>query len=276
MTEIRPAMVADPFGDVTIDGRPVRLDAFHSGGFTVFQPKGWGYRSGLDAMLLSACVASGFAGRIADLGAGSGVVGFSAALRAPAATVTLAEAQPIMAALCRHSLALPQNAAFASRIAVTEIDIGAGRVPRGAAGLGDSAFDLVLTNPPFHPANHRRPPDPVRDKALFAQDGMSLGRWFAVAAALLAPKGRLVAVLRADRLGEVLQTLEARLGGVTVLPVHTRAGAPAERIVVTARRGTRAPLRLLEGIALEDAGGHPAELSEGIARGTATLPLAEM
>ncbi|MCE7027668.1 tRNA1(Val) (adenine(37)-N6)-methyltransferase [Jiella avicenniae] len=269
-------MAADPTGDSTIDGRPVRLDAFHDGGFAVFQPKGWGYRSGLDAMLLCACVAPGFAGRIADLGAGSGVVGFGAALRAPEASVALVEAQPIMASLCRQSLALPQNAHLARRIAVAEIDIGSGRPSREAAGLGDSAFDLVLTNPPFHPANHRRPPDPVRERALFPADGMSLGRWFAVAAALLAPKGRLVAVLRTDRLGEVLQAIEPRFGEATVLPVHGRAGAPAERVVVAARKGTRAPLRLLEGIALDDGAGGPTALSGKIARGIATLPLAEM
>ena len=267
---------AESEGMTTIDGRPVRLDAFHGGGFAVFQPKGWGYRSGLDAMLLAACVAPDFDGRIADLGAGSGVVGLAAAFRAPAAAVTLAEAQPIMAMLCRHSLALPQNAALVARLSIAEIDIGAGRPAREAAGLCDSAFDLVLTNPPFHPANHRRPPDPVRDKALFAENGMSLDRWFAIAAALLAPKGRLVTVLRADRLGEVLQALEPRLGAVTVLPVHTRTGAPAERVLVAARQGTRAPLRLLEGIALDDGAGRPTELSEQIAGGIATLALAEM
>lgn len=268
--------VVDPLGGTTIAGRPVRLDAFHDGGFAVFQPRGWGYRSGLDAMLLAACLAPQFAGRIADLGAGTGVVGIAAASRASAARATLAEAQPIMAALCRNSVALPQNAAFAPRLSVAEVDIGSGRKARVAAGLDDSAYDLVLTNPPFHPASHRRPPDPIRERALFAEAGMSLDRWFAVAAALLAAKGRLVAVLRADLLGEALSCLEDRLGAVTVLPVHTRAGAPAERIVVAARNGSRAPLRLLEGITLNGADGRPTELSNHIARGTATLPIAEM
>ncbi len=259
----------------TIDGRPVRLDAFYGGGFAVFQPKGWGYRSGLDAMLLAACVSADFAGTIADLGAGSGVVGVAAAFRAAGATATLAEAQPIMASLCRRSLALPQNAAFAGRLRLAEVDVGAGRTARHRAGLADGAYDLVLTNPPFHPPNHRRPPDPVRDRALFADEGLTLDRWFTGAASLRAPRGRLLAVLRADRLGAALGALEPRLGAVTVLPVHTKAGAPAERILLSARKGTRAPTRLLEGIALNDADSRPTPLSTAIAGGAVTLPLAE-
>ena len=254
-----------------IDGRPVRRDGFHGGGFTACQPKGWGYRSGLDALLIAASVAPEFSGRLADLGAGSGVAGLAAARRAPGAKVTLVEAQPIMAALCRHSLSLAENASMAGRLVVTEIDIGEKRAVREASGLADASFDLVLTNPPFHPTTHRRPPDPVRDRALFAAGDMTLERWFAVAAALVAPKGRLITVLRADLLGAAIAALQPHLGGLAILPVHTKAGAPAERILVAGARGSRAPLRLLEGLALQDADGGPSKASRQIADGTAFL-----
>ncbi|TFF22063.1 methyltransferase [Jiella endophytica] len=263
----RPAVAAPE----TIDGREVRRDGFYGGRFTVFQPKGWGYRSGLDALLLAACFAPATSGRIVDLGAGSGVVGMAAAERAAEATVTLVEAEPVMASLCRHSLAMAENSALAARLSVAEIDISARRAEREAAGLMDCAFDLVLTNPPFHPANHRRSPDPVRERALSA--GMPLERWLAVAAALLAPKGRLVTVLRADLLGGAIAALEPRLGGLAVVPVHTRMGAPAERILIAGTRGSKAPLRLLPGIALGDADGASTPLSREIAAGTAEIAI---
>ena len=266
-----PASVEAPVAGEP-DDRPVRLDAFYGGAFAVLQPKGWGYRSGLDALLLAAAVPAETSGRIADLGAGSGGVGLAAAVRAPASHVTLVEAEPVMAALCRRSLALAENAPLAPRLAVAHVDIADRRAAREAAGLTDGAFDLVLTNPPFHPANHRRPPDPVRERALFPAADIPLDRWLAVAAALLLPRGRLVTVLRADLLGEALAALQARLGALAILPVHTRAGAPAERIVVAARKGTRAPLRLLEGIALADGAGHPSDLADRVSAGTAELP----
>ncbi|MBP0616749.1 tRNA1(Val) (adenine(37)-N6)-methyltransferase [Jiella mangrovi] len=271
-----PATKAEAVAPVTarIDGRPVRLDAFYDGAFAVFQPQGWGYRSGLDALLLAACVPHERAGRIADLGAGSGVVGFAAAHRAPGAAVMLAEAEPVMVELCRSSIDQPQNLKLSSRLSVATIDIGAPRKIREAAGLPDSAFDLVLTNPPFHPANHRRTPDPVRDRALFASADMTLDRWVAVAAALLAPGGRLVTVLRGDLLAGALKALRGGLGGLTILPVHTKEGAPAERVVIAAKKGSRAPLKLLAGIVLNDAAGRPTALCQDISKGTATLDLA--
>ncbi|MBO0664130.1 methyltransferase [Jiella sp. MQZ9-1] len=254
-----------------IEGRAVCKDAFYDGRFAALQPRGWGYRSGLDALLLAACVPADCTGRIADLGAGSGVVGLAASLKAERATVTLVERQAIMAALCQASLALPDNAALTSRLTVIEADLGAKRAVREAAGLCDGAFDLVLTNPPFHPISYRRPPDPVRDNALFAADDMTLDRWFAVSAALIAARGRLVTVLRTDLLGAALAGLGSRFGGTAVLPVHTRAGAPAERIVIATAKGSRAPLKLLPGLALQTADGQPSDLSRAIAGGRATI-----
>ena len=40
-----------------------------------------------------------------------------------------------------------------------------------------------------------------------------------------------------------------------VIPIRPRASEPAKRIVVRARKGSRAPLRLLRGLDLHDASG---------------------
>ena len=70
----------------------------------------------------------------------------------------------------------------------------------------------------------------------------------------------------------LLSPTRKKLGGLAILPVHTRVGAPAERIVVAARTGTRAPLRLLEGIAAADGAGKTNDLALRISAGTADLP----
>ena len=64
---------AEPLGE--------SVDAFHRGRFVLVQPKGAGHRSGVDAMILAAAVPSGFAGRVADLGAGAGAAGLAASAR---------------------------------------------------------------------------------------------------------------------------------------------------------------------------------------------------
>ena len=84
------------------------VDAFHRGGFWLVQPKGTGHRAGMDAMTLAAAVPSGFAGRLADFGAGAGAAGLAVASRCPGATVVLAE-NAGNAAFAGKSIAHPDN-----------------------------------------------------------------------------------------------------------------------------------------------------------------------
>jgi tRNA1(Val) A37 N6-methylase TrmN6 len=53
-------------------------------------------------------------------------------------------------------------------------------------------------------------------------------------------------------LGELLALLEGRFGALKVLPIHPRTGAPAVRVLVQGRKGSRAPLTLLPGLILHD------------------------
>jgi tRNA1(Val) A37 N6-methylase TrmN6 len=70
----------------------------------------------------------------------------------------------------------------------------------------------------------------------------------------------------------VLGVLDGGFGEITVLPVHGRAGAPAIRILVNARKGSRAPLKLLPGLNLNDEAGRPTEAAEAVLRGAQALP----
>jgi tRNA1(Val) A37 N6-methylase TrmN6 len=74
-------------------------------------------------------------------------------------------------------------------------------------------------------------------------------------------------------LDEVLAALSDCFGGIAVLPVHGRAGAPAIRVVVQARKGSRAPLALLPGLNLNDETGKPTAEAEAVLRGAEALPL---
>ncbi|GGE14689.1 methyltransferase [Aureimonas endophytica] len=247
------------------------LDAFQGGRFHLLQPKGWGYRAGLDALLLAASLPDDLDGRAADLGAGAGAAGFAFAARCATARVLLVERDPAMAALARRSLTLVENAALALRLSVAQADVVAPRPLREAAGLSDGAFDLVLTNPPFHPAGGRVSPDARRGAALAMPDPDFLGRWIASAAALLVHGGRLALVARPDNLGAILAAAENRLGDLRIVPVHSQAGRAAKRILVQARRGSRARLSLLPPVTLRDAAGRPLPLEAAIGAGTARI-----
>ena len=113
------------------------LDAFHRGDFWLKQPARRGHRAGMDAMMLAAALPSGFAGRIADLGAGAGAAGLAAVSRCREARTVLFERSAEMAGFARQTLALAQNAWLADRAAVIQADVTLRGPARAKAGLAD-------------------------------------------------------------------------------------------------------------------------------------------
>jgi tRNA1(Val) A37 N6-methylase TrmN6 len=100
-----------------------------------------------------------------------------------------------------------------------------------------------------------------------------LTSWLATAARLLENRGSVTLVWRGDGLADVLPAL-AGFGGIVVMPVHPRADAAAIRVLVRAAKGSRAALRLLPGLVLNDAQGRPTTAAEAVLRDAAPLPLA--
>ncbi len=177
------------------------------------------------------------------------------AARCPDARVILAERDAEATRNARTSLALADNAGFADRVTIAEVDVAAPETQRVKAGLARSSADLVITNPPFYEAGAVRPsPGKARAAAhVLAVDGLE--PWVRAAASVLKPGGGLVVIFRADGLDKLLTTLGDRFGGVAILPVYPRAGAEAHRLIVGARKGSRAPLRILPPLTLHPATG---------------------
>jgi tRNA1(Val) A37 N6-methylase TrmN6 len=131
-------------------------------------------------------------------------------------------------------------------------------------------------NPPFHdPVRQRVSPDRQRRLA-HAGPGGTLVAWIKTAARLLRPGGTLTLIWRADGLADVVRALDAAFGALNVLPVHSKAGEPAIRILVRAAKASRAPLVLLPGLVLNDDAGVPSAQAELVLRGGAALPLSEI
>ncbi|MCW5719192.1 MAG: methyltransferase [Bauldia sp.] len=242
------------------------VDAFLGGRVEAVQPAAGHHRSGLEAVLLGAAIAADATGRVIDLGAGAGVAGLCAAVRAPGTEVTLVEREPELLAAASAALRRPANRALASRIALARLDITTdGEAARGAEGVLREQAAIVLTNPPFRPEGAvRASPHPARAAAHVAEGG--LDPWFRFAAWALRPGGALVAILPAASLYEALEGLAGRFGDGAVLPIHPRRDEPALRILVAARKGSRAPLSLLPGLFLHD-GPRYTPAAEAILRG---------
>lgn len=207
-----------------------------------------GHRAGTDAVLLAAAVPGG-ARRIVDLGCGVGTVGLRVAQMLPA-EVRLIDNSAEILEYCRRNIV--ENG-LSDRVSCMEADCLARGFPQGQSGLAGWA-DTVLTNPPFAlPGETRRSPDPLKAKAHVLAG--TLEGWVKAALKCLAPRGQIVMIHRADALPALLATLPGRFGGTTVRFIHPRAGEPAHRLLLSATRGSRAPLMVLPPLVLHTADG---------------------
>ncbi|MFN3746925.1 MAG: tRNA1(Val) (adenine(37)-N6)-methyltransferase [Hyphomicrobiaceae bacterium] len=232
-------------------------DAFLGGALNILQPR-QGYRAGLDAVLLAAACGAraGEGARVLDGGAGVGVAGLCVARRINDAHVTLVEREPVLAEVAR------QNAArngLQERVRVLEMDIVEGGAAlnraRGAdAGVAAGTFSHVIANPPYYAEGRgTRPPVNLKAAAHQMAEG-ALEQWCRFLATAAANDGLVTVIHRAEAMAAVLEGLGRRFGALRVLPIYSRAGTAAHRIIVQGRKGSRAPLSLQQGLVLHGDG----------------------
>ena len=243
-------------------------DAFLGGQLRLKQLKS-GHRAGHDAVLLAAATPARAGERVADLGAGVGVAGLAVARRVAGIDLVLVEIDADLAGLARANAA-----ANAIQADVIVLDVEADAAAFAAVGLGPDSIDAVLMNPPFNdPARHRVSPDIARGIAHMAT-ATTLPKWVHAARRILKSKGMLTLIWRADGLAEVLSALDHGFGSLQLVPVHGDARSPANRILVRAIKGGRAPIQIHPALMLNDASGMPNQRVQEILAGKGTLSLA--
>jgi tRNA1(Val) A37 N6-methylase TrmN6 len=247
-------------------------DAVLGGRLRLRQPKR-GHRAGHDAILLAAACPARAGDKVVDLGAGVGAAGLALAARVAGTSVTLVEIEQKLAVLAEENARLNRMEA---RVRAVVLDVTAPARAFAAAGLGPDSVMRVLMNPPFNdPARQRSSPDASRALAHAAPRALLLPllvSWVKTAARLVRARGTLTLIWRADGLGYVLSALAPAFGAVAVTPVHPAADKPAIRILVTALKGSRAPLTLMPHLVLADASGRPTAAAEALLRDGAALP----
>jgi tRNA1(Val) A37 N6-methylase TrmN6 len=247
-------------------------DAVLDGKLHLLQPSR-GHRIGHDAILLAAATGAKPGEHAVEFGAGVGAAGLALARRVDKLRVTLAEIDPALAALAAENA---QRNGLADRVTSTVLDVAAPARAFAAAGLQPGSAARVLMNPPFNdPSRQKASPDASHRTAHVAPPKM-LAVWLRAASRLLAARGVITLIWRADGLAEVLHALEGGFGGVAVMPVYPREHTPAIRILVRAAKGSHAPLALYSGLMLNDSNGKPTDAAEAILRKGEVLPLAEL
>lgn len=244
---------------------PVSDDAFLGGGIRILQPR-QGYRAGLDAVFLAASVAgrTGEAFTALDVGAGVGTAGICLAWRCREARVVLVEREAELVALAQQNIA---RNGLSERVRVVRADVTAAATAELAAmGLAENGFDCVIANPPYHTeGTGTRAQSDLKARAHAMPDD-GLEAWGRFMARMTRAGGEAVLVHKADALPELLQAVVHRFGALCVQPLHPRAGEIANRVIVSGRKGSRAPLRIAPGRVLHEADNRATRGADGVLR----------
>jgi len=102
----------------------------------------------------------------------------------------------------------------------------------------------------------------------------SLAAWITLLLDAVRPRGSITVIHRADRLDEILAAFRGGAGGIVVFPLWPKAGRPSKRVIVQARKASRAAMALVPGLVLHEADGHYTRQADAVLREAAGLALA--
>jgi tRNA1(Val) A37 N6-methylase TrmN6 len=221
------------------------------GGRLRFHQPAAGYRVAIDPIFLAAAIPAEAGARVLDVGTGAGAAAICLAARVEGARVVGLELAEDWVDFARRNAA--END-LDGRVTFYQGDLLA---PPQAVARG--GFDHVMANPPHLPATRADPRTGPGKARAHIEGGASLADWIDFCLRMVAPKGTVTMIHRADRLDEILGHLWGRAGGMVVYPLWPKAEQAPKRIIVRARPGIAAPFRLDPGMVLHrDDGGYAA------------------
>ncbi|MDP2279342.1 MAG: tRNA1(Val) (adenine(37)-N6)-methyltransferase [Nitrospirota bacterium] len=210
-----------------------------------------GYRFSVDALLLYSFVNLRRAYRIADLGAGSGIVGILLAKKYHDSEVALIEIQNSLAGLAEKNIVLNK---VEKRVRVIRTDIkkfklgdfhSENKTTLNSPLLTPNSFDLVVSNPPF-----RRQKtgliSPTDEKAIARHEiELKLADLIQAACSLLRSKGRFCMIYHPSRLVELIDALrEKHMEPKRLRFVHSTLRTEAKMVLVEAIKDGKAEMKI--------------------------------
>lgn len=238
-------------------GIEVTDDAFLGGRVQIWQPA-YGFRAGLDSVMLAAAVSASPRQRVCDLGVGAGTASLCLAARVPGLHLTGVEIDRDLAELAQA------NAARNAHAASFEVVIA--DVMKRPRTLERQSFHHVIVNPPFY-SSGRGTRAPLASKAQATSAApRELLEWLRFARALARPKGWVTAIVPPEQLPLALRALSPDGLGVEIVPLWPKAGIDAKRIIIRTRTNSNAALRLLPGLVLHSQDGAVSPAADAVLR----------
>ena len=210
------------------------LDAFLGGRITLFQPSK-GYRANIDSILLAASVVAKKGQRVLELGCGVGTVLFSLMSRVQGLSAVGIESQKEYA-----KLAVRNAERNGFNVDIVACDISS--IPSTYKNL---QYDHVVLNPPYFLFNNSMPLSNYDKNMSKREINLLLNDWIEVAIKRCSVRGEIILIHQAERLGDIIKSIDGKLGDIKILPIVSFNGEYAKRIIVKGKKGSSASLKIL-------------------------------
>lgn len=205
-----------------------------------------GHRTGIEPILLAACIPAKPGESVLEAGAGAGAGSLCLAHRLPDVHVTALERDIALAELAQCNARYLTHDPRGQRVSIVAADI---RHPPFAA-----RFDHAMANPPWHDLQGTPSPVPRKETAKRAYPSLYL-EWAKALCTCLRHKGTLTMILPAAHLEMALTALTlGGCGSLLTYPLWPRIGVDAKLLIVRGVRGGAGPCRIAPGLVLHDKG----------------------
>lgn len=233
-------------------------DTVYQGRVKLVQPLK-GFRAGSDSLLLAAALQDRDSGEALELGCGCGGALLPVAFRLPDIRLTGVEIDAQMAELAQAGVAAN---GFEDRVSVEAAEAS------DWVKTHENRFDLVFANPPYFEPGRISAPGEGKTQAYL--ESLDLTGWIKAMVFAAKPRAPIVMIHRAAELARILTGFDRQTGDITVLPVASKPGEEARRVLVRGRKGLkRGPVRLLTPLVTHLQDGTASPALEAIRRGEA-------
>jgi tRNA1Val (adenine37-N6)-methyltransferase len=217
------------------------------GRLRLFQ-KRQGYRFSVDSILLGDFIRERAAGRVIDLGTGSGILAVLLSRIEAVREIVGIEVQEELAALAQKNILYNT---CGDKVTIIRADIRELKEQFSA-----TSFDAVISNPPFYP---------IKSGLLNEDSGKAVSRhelhgtladFLSISAYLLKRSGAFLTIYPCSRIGDLIEEMRtAKLEPKTLRFIHPNIEEPANLVLVEGIKGAGREARVLPPLALFDAEG---------------------